>query len=468
MILIEVRESYIGVNIMKLGHDLILTQQQKLVLTPELRQAIELLQFTTQELKEYIDNELQENPLLEREKEEQEFESLDDEINWKEYIEKNRDNVYTGEYTEREQKDYDFTNFVSYNPQLRETLFLQLNVLDINKKELEVGHFIIENIDDSGYLEISTDNISKDLDVDIDLVENILKKIQTFEPTGVGARDLRESLIIQLKELNIEDGNVYTVVNNHLNDLGGNKLRKISQELDMSLEDTQEVCDIIRNLNPKPGQKFATEDRVKYITPDAYIRKIDDEYIVILNDSTAPRLNINNFYKKMLTQEKDKNATEYLSERLDSAMWIIKTIEQRRTTILKVLNAILKFQLEFFENGEKFLKPLTLREIAEEIDMHESTVSRTTNAKYVQTDQGLFEFKYFFSSSLSTSEGEISSTSIKAYIEDIIDKEDKKKPLSDQKIADMLKEKGVEISRRTVAKYRDEMEILSSTRRRRY
>ena len=373
---------------MKLGHDIILTQQQKLVLTPELRQAIELLQFTTQELKEYIDNELQENPLLEREKEEQEYESLDDSVNWKEYIERDRNTTYTEEQIDRDQKDYDFTNFVSYNPQLRETLYLQLNVLDIDIEELKIGHFIIENIDNSGYLETSTESISNELNVDIELVEEVLEMIQGFEPSGVGARDLKESLIIQLEELKIYDEKVYIVVENHLNDLGDNKLRKISQELDISLEETQEIFDIIRNLNPKPGQKFASEDRVKYITPDAYIRKIDDEYIVILNDSTAPRLNINSFYKSMLTQKKDETATKYLSERLDSAMWIIKTIEQRRMTILKVLNAILKFQLDFFEKGERFLKPLTLKEIAEEIDMHESTVSRTTNGKYVQIGLG--------------------------------------------------------------------------------
>ena len=453
---------------MKLGQDLIITQQQKLILTPELRQAIELLQFTTLELKEYIDNELEENPLLEREKEEQEFESLDDEVNWKEYIEKTSDDYYPSNEMDREQKDYDFTNFVSYNPQLRESLFLQLNVQDIDKKELTIGHFIIENIDDNGYLELSTNEIAEFLNVSEDIVENVLAIIQKFEPIGVGARNLKESLLIQLDDLLVEDENLYKIVNNHLEDLGENRIKKIAQELELSLEETQKLIDIIRTLNPKPGQQFSSEDRIKYIIPDAYVRRIDDKYVVILNDSTAPRLNINNFYREMLTQEKDLKSKKFLSEKLDSAMWIIKTIEQRRMTIYNVLNAIVKFQLDFFDNGEKYLKPLTLKEIAEEIDMHESTVSRTTNGKYVQTDHGLFEFKYFFSSSLNTNDGEISSTSIKSYIEEIISNEDKKKPLSDQAISEILKSKGIEISRRTVAKYRDELEILSSSKRRRY
>lgn len=452
---------------MKLGHELILSQTQKLVLTPELRQAIELLQFTNQELKEYIDNELQENPMLEREQEET-YESLDDEINWKEYIEQNRNSGYVSEEIDRNQKEYDYTNFVSYNPELKETLLLQLNVLDIDKKELEIGHFLIESLDESGYFKSSIDRIAKLFYTKEENVERILEMIQTFEPNGVGARDLEECLIIQLEEKGIEDELVYTVVKDHLKDIGENKLRKISDELDITLEETQKICDIIKTLNPKPGQEYGSKDRVKYITPDASIKKIDGKYTVILNDITAPRLNINNFYKNMLTQKNDKNATKYLSERLDSAMWVIKTIEQRRNTILKVLNAILKFQIDFFEKGEKYLKPLTLKEIAEEIDMHESTVSRTTNGKYVQTDRGLFEFKYFFSSALTTSSGDISSTSIKSYIEDIILEEDKKKPHSDQAISNILKEKGVKISRRTVAKYRDELEIPSSTRRRRY
>lgn len=452
---------------MKLGHELILSQTQKLVLTPELRQAIELLQFTNQELKEYIDNELQENPMLEREQDET-YSSLDDEINWKEYVEKNMSSNNVREETDRNQKEYDYANFVSYNPQLRETLLLQLNVLDIDRESLEIGHFLVENIDDNGYLTGSLENIAKDLDKSLEKVERVLDMIQTFDPVGVGARDLRECLTIQLEEMEVEDDIIYSVVESHLEDIADNRLRKISDELDLTIEETQEICDVIKKLNPKPGQEYGSAERVKYITPDAYIKKVNGDYVVILNDITAPRLNINNFYKNMLTQKSDKNATKYLSERLDSAMWVIKTIEQRRNTILKVLNAILKFQLDFFEKGEKFLKPLTLKEIAEEIDMHESTVSRTTNGKYVQTDRGLFEFKYFFSSSIASLDGDISSTSIKSYIEDIIDGENKKKPYSDQAISDMLKARGVKISRRTVAKYRDELEIPSSTKRRRY
>ena len=451
---------------MKLGQGLILSQTQKLILTPELRQAIELLQFTNIELKEYIDRELEENPMLEKNRDE-EFDEFSEKINWGEYFTKNKPMDYGREGFNSDQ-EYDFSNFVSYNPDLKENLLLQLNVMEIDREKLEIGHLIIENINENGYFKKSKDKTAGELNQDVELVEEVLILIQTFYPSGVGARTLEESLLIQVEEKEIEDELVYRFINKHLEDMAENKLKKISEALQVSMEKVKEICCLVRGLNPKPGQEFGSEENIRYISPDAYILKDKGEYKVILNESTAPKLEINNFYLDMLESNTDRNTVRYLNDRYDSAMWVIKTIEQRRNTILKVLNSILKFQIDFFEKGEKYLKPLTLKEIAEEIDMHESTVSRTTNGKYVQTDRGLFEFKYFFSSSLSTDEGDVSSTSIKVYIEDIIREEDKKKPYSDQKIADILKDKGVKISRRTVAKYRDELNIGSSSRRKRY
>ena len=459
---------------MKLGYDLTLEQVQKLVMTPELRQAIEMLQFTSLELNEYLERQMEENPLLELANLQEEHENIDDytnendDIDWKEYLGKDEDISYRPQ-RDKNIKEYNYENFISYSPDLKDNLLFQLNVLDIDKKDKKIGEIIIEYIDENGYLITTTEQISTDLGVDINRVENILSIIQTFDPLGVGARSLRECLLIQVKKDRDKNPKAELIIENYLEDIAHNRLAKISRELDMDLVEIQAICDYIRTLEPKPGRAFtSTGEQVKYITPDVSIEYIDGEYVILLNDVTGPRLNINSFYRNMMKQGKDDNATEYLTEKLNSAMWIIRSIEQRRMTIYKVVESILKFQMDFFEKGEKGLKPLTLKEVAEDIDMHESTVSRATNGKYVQTPRGVFELKFFFTSGLSTNTGDISSTSIKSIIKDLIEDEDSKKPYSDQKISDILKSKGISISRRTVAKYRDELEIPPSTMRKRY
>ncbi|QQY80273.1 RNA polymerase RpoN-/SigL-like sigma 54 subunit [Keratinibaculum paraultunense] len=458
---------------MKLGYDLALEQVQKLVMTPELRQAIQLLQFTSQELNEYLEKQIEENPLLELENSTKDYENIDDyvdekeEIDWKEYIGKDDDVSYRPQ-VDKNAKEYSFDNFISYSPSLKDELFFQLNVLEISKEERKIGEILIENIDENGYLMASVEQVAKDFRVNPKKVENVLSIIQGFEPTGVGARNLKECLLLQIRKDKNKSPKVEIIINHYLEDIAYNRLSKIAKELDMDIDEVQEACDYIKTLEPKPGRCFSSEEQVKYITPDATIECIDGEYIIILNDVTGPRLNINNFYKELLQKGKDAKATEYLTKKLNSAMWIIKSIEQRRMTIYKVIESILKFQKDFFEIGEKGLKPLTLSEVAEDIEMHESTVSRATNGKYVQTPKGLYELKFFFSSGFATDGGEISSISIKSIIKDLIERENPKKPYSDQKISDILKAKGINISRRTVAKYRDELEIPSSTVRRRY
>ena len=229
------------------------------------------------------------------------------------------------------------------------------------------------------------------------------------------------------------------------------------------------MCDIIKMLEPKPSRGFVLEtDNIRYVTPDVTIKKVGDEYIILVNDSNVPSLHINSYYKNMLNKIKDKDTSKFLSDKFNASMWLIKSIEQRRQTMYNVTESILKFQRDFFDKGTKYLKPLVLKDVSEDIEVHESTVSRATNGKYVQTPRGLFELKYFFSSGVQKDGEGISSTSIKSTIKDIVDNEDRKKPLSDQKIADKLKEKDIEISRRTVAKYRDEIGIPSSSIRRRY
>lgn len=460
---------------MKLGYNLALEQVQKLVMTPELRQAIQLLQFTSQELNEYLEKQIEENPMLDVEKSEEEYDNIDDyakereEIDWKEYIGKYDDVSYKPQ-RDKNAKEYSYENFVSYSPSLRENLLFQLNVSEIDEKDIEIGEILIENIDENGYLVATVEQIALDLGVLDGDVENVLYTIQTFEPLGVGARNLKECLLIQIREDKNKNPYIRKVIEEYLEDVANNRLLKISKELNIELKEVQEICDYIKTLEPKPGRSFnSSSNGVKYITPDATIEFIDGEYIILLNDVTGPRLNINNFYKELMRQEKDSSATEFLTEKLNSAMWIIRSIEQRRITIYKVVESILKFQIDFFNIGEKGLKPLTLKEVADDIGVHESTVSRATNGKYVQTPRGLYELKFFFSSGLSSNRGgDVSSTSIKSVIRDIIEEENIRKPYSDQQISNILKEKGISISRRTVAKYRDELEIPSSSMRRRY
>lgn len=463
---------------MKLGYNLNLKQTQKLSMTPQLQQAIKLLQFNSLELNEYIKEQMVENPLLEIETVKEEIKDLniekeqakskEDEIDWKEYIEKYDDISYRAQ-RDKNKEAIKYENFVTYTPSLKEYLLEQLGVIDLDQEIKFISEYIIENLDANGYLKINLSEVSSLLNIDIEIIQSALEVVQSLEPLGVGAVDLKECLLLQIEEIHIKKL-VEKIILNHLEDLGLNKITKISKELDSDISKIQEAIDYIKTLEPKPGRSFSDErlESTKYITPDASIELIDGKYEVRVNESAGPRLNINLFYKDLIEKSSDEKAKEFLREKLNSATWIIRSIEQRRNTIKRVIESILEYQIDFFENGERDLKPLTLKTIAEDIEMHESTISRTTNGKYVQTPRGLFELKYFFNTSVETSDGDISSISVKSLIEDLIRNEDLKKPYSDQKITDMLKERGTSISRRTVAKYRDELQIPSSTMRKRF
>lgn len=458
---------------MRLSYDLTLEQSQKLIMTPELRQAIELLQFNSLELKEYITTELEQNPMLESLSSGDEFENLDKytedkEVDWKEYLEKYDDISYRPQ-VDKNIKEYNYESFVSYDPTLKEHLMSQLNLVCLGNKEWKIGENIVQNIDENGYLNIPLEDIAEYMKCNVDEVEILLNIVQTFEPLGVGARDLRECLLIQVREIKPKESYIIRIIEEYLEDLGHNRIQKIAKELNIELEQVQDACDYIKRLEPKPGRCFhGNSDDVKYVTPDANIELIEGKFVVVLNETAGPRLNINSYYKDMMKTGKDKNTIEFLNEKFNSAMWIIRSIEQRRSTIKKVIESILKFQMEFFLEGAKSLRPLTLKDVAEDIEMHESTISRATNGKYVQTPRGLFELKYFFSSGLLGDDGDISSISIKSTLKELIDGENIKKPYSDQKLSELLKSQGISISRRTVAKYRDELNIPSSSMRRRY
>ncbi len=458
---------------MKLGYDLTLEQSQKLIMTPELRQAIQMLQYTSLELNNYIKQEMEVNPLLEWEKPaevvqevaETEIKLDETEIDWKEYLEKYDDISYKVE-VDKNKKDYSFENYTSYGETLKDYLIEQLNMINIDASEYKTGEYIIQNIDNNGYLIATVEEMAEQLKHSAEEIETILSVIQAFEPYGVGARNLKECLLIQLKDE--KNYKIKQIVEDHLEDIAQNKIAVISKALGISNIKTQEYIDIIKSLEPKPGRSFKGSEDVKYIIPDATIEEINGEFYIFINDITGPRLNINEYYRNLLKTTKDQKTTEYLESKFNSAMWIIKSIEQRRQTMYKVIESILKYQKDFFLYGEKRLNPLTLKDVAEDIEMHESTISRATSGKYVQTPRGLFELKYFFTAGLSARIGEISTTSVKSIIKGIIKDENPKKPLSDQVITDMLKAREIIISRRTVAKYREELHIPSSSMRRRY
>jgi len=469
---------------MKMGFELNLAQTQKLIMTPELRQAIQILQYNNVELMEFIYKQLEVNPFLEsmdnknqetniNAEEPKEYEKNDgkDEIDWKEVTERYDDLSYKVYAKNADADDKQtFESYTSKKMSLKDHLMVQLGVSVKSNKEKRIGEFIIESIDNKGYLGCSLQDISLLLNENILEVERVLKLIQTFDPVGVGARNLSECLMIQLKDKGIQDKNAYTIAEKYLEEIATNKVQKIAKDLHITVMRVQSICDIIKMLEPKPSRGFIIDsDNIRYIVPDVTIEKINDEYIIIVNDNNLPVLTISNYYKSMIKNLDDKEANKFLADKLNSSMWLIKSIEQRRMTLYKVAESILKFQRKFFDEGKKALKPLVLKDVADDIGVHESTVSRATNGKYVQTPMGLFELKYFFASSLSENGGEgVSSTSVKTRIQKLINEENTQKPLSDQKIEEMLSAEGINISRRTVAKYRDDMRIPSSSMRRRY
>ena len=472
---------------MKLGYDLTIEQTQKLTMTPELIQAIQILQFNTQELDEFVQEELLQNPVLEFDKayedknrdEVSKSEELDvkaceqadfdlrekikeaeyDDISYKQW-----------EYSRDRDDEYSYEQFVSREETLEDALLDQLTFSSLKGDDLKIGKFIIEAIDDNGYLTVSTEEIANAFQTETARVEEILDIIQTFEPAGVGARDLKECLIIQLAAKGLLDETVEYIILNHLEDLGENKLGKVAKTLSLPIAQVQMVCDMIRSLEPKPGRCFSSGANVKYITPDVTVEKVDGEYHVITNEYSAPRLMVSPYYSHLAKSAvDDMELNKYLSEKYNAAIWLIKSIEQRKQTIFNVVDAVIRHQKDFLDSGTMHLKTLTLKQVADDLGIHESTVSRAINGKYMQTPRGVFEIKYFFSSGVTGSDGEgVSSNSIKSMIKGIIDGEDPKSPYSDQDMVEMLAEKGIEISRRTVAKYREGMNILSSSKRRRY
>ena len=472
--------------------------RQEMKINPRLYQAMDLLYMPLLDLQQHIKQELLNNPFLELEEpatteedtiqdkqKEKEEKEKEEQIDWEEIL---LDGFEAGgrrpEYEEREY----------YEPvpvdtrDLADHLHDQLKLLRLTSRQILLGEEIIGNIDDDGYLTCSLEEVVEGLNqwlatsgadwaeegedlqpFRVEEAEELLRIIQGFDPPGVGARDLRECLLLQLQDAGKEDTLAYRIVSDYFDQLINHRWSEISKDLSITPRDVQAAADEIAKLDPKPGLKYAAQSD-NYIIPDLIVEKIDGEYLVFLNDTSLPRLKLSRTYRE-IARDKSKfkgENKEFISNKLNSANWMIQAIEQRRQTMLKVMNFIVDRQREFFEKGVQYLKPLTLREVAEVINMHESTVSRVTNEKYVQTPRGVLPLKFFFSSGLSTTSGEdVSARGIKAKIQKLVAEENPKRPLTDQAIVNILKEEGIQIARRTVAKYRDQLGILSARMRKR-
>ncbi|MFH1312248.1 MAG: RNA polymerase factor sigma-54 [Candidatus Eisenbacteria bacterium] len=460
--------------------------RQKLVMTPKLQQAIKLLQVPALELQQILKEELTVNPLLEEPEDgedevqeeevpdddgedEGEFKASEAEIEWDRYL---KDGFEMGSRAsgEREEIEEGYERVPVVKHTLEDHLMSQLRIATDLEESIKIGEFIIGSLDRNGFLTISTEEIARLLSVDEDVITRVHSLIKTFDPPGIGAADLRECLMIQLSQDALEDSLAWVLVKDHLDDFLQKRYPDLARRLHKTVGEVQTAADVIAKYDPRPGTRYSS-DEPRYIVPDLVIENVEGEYIVQLNDRNVPRLRISRAYKDILSNAKSrtKKEREYVVEKLNSARWLIRTIDQRRRTMIKVMEAILEVQREFFDKGVEHLRPLTLQQIAERVDMHESTVSRVTNSKYVQTPRGVLELKYFFSTGLRSDNGEVASSKmIKARLSEAIEKEDKHRPLSDQELADMLKREGLNVARRTVAKYRDQLEILPARIRKQY
>jgi RNA polymerase sigma-54 factor len=478
--------------------------RQELKINPRLYQAMDLLYMPLLDLQQHLKQELLNNPFLdlveaEEEDEEEQTESEPDavaespeekergeEIDWEEILLDGFDTA-GGRREEHEEREY-YEPVTVASRDLSDHLRDQVSLLELDPRQMLLADEFLGNINDDGYLASPVEEIVQTLNevianaaeaedrelADLPLYsvaegEEMLSTVQELDPPGVGARDLRECLLLQLKEAGLTQSVPYRLVRDCFEELIAHRWSEISKRFGISAGDVQKAADEIAKLDPKPGLRFRSGDE-NYIIPDLIVDKIDQQYHVFLNDANLPRLRLSKAYQEIARDKKkfEGENKEFISNKLNSANWMIQAIEQRRQTMLKVMNYIVDRQREFFEKGVQFLKPLTLREVAEVINMHESTVSRVTNEKFVQTPRGVLPLKFFFSSGLATSDGDdVSARGIKAQLEKLVQEEDPKHPLTDQAIVNILRESGVQIARRTVAKYRDQLGVLSARMRKR-
>lgn len=494
---------------MALGLDLKLRMGMQLVMTPQLQLAIRLLQMSTLELTEFLQEELEKNPLLElpddnyRENDTPAASSSSSSSEADSYNDGFNDsydptNQSTEDHTSSREEEYDrelpvdanwsdiygdgvsgggndssgsqsgeappLENTLTRSGSLIDHLTWQLGLSAIHEQERNRGLTIIDAIDENGYLTADLTSLASLANATLDDMEDTLILVQSFEPVGVGARNLAECLRLQLRSLGYTKP-PYTLILDYLEDLGRRDFRKLKRVLKLDDDGLSEVIEVIHSLNPKPGLAFGSESAT-YVIPDVFVRKMADQWVVEVNPETSPRLRINPYYQNVLSQQMSPQDRRYLSDNSRSAQWLIKSLEQRTRTILKVAESIVHMQRDFFEHGQEHLKPLILKDIAEDVGVHESTISRVTNNKYMHTPRGIFELKYFFTSSLSSTSGDNhSSEAVKFKLRKLVETEPSKRPHSDEKLAVLLKEQGIDVARRTVAKYREALGIPPSSRR---
>jgi RNA polymerase sigma-54 factor len=457
-----------------------LSMQQ--ALAPQLQQSLHILQAPMLELRNLIQQEIQTNPVLEeeitepsieeRQREAEEFKEefdrlakLDDE--WRDYMAQS--SSYSGKSQEDEERRQFFFDSLVNHETLQQHLLEQVGSGDIEDSDRKTAELLIGNIDDMGFLQSSVEEIAESTGVPVEDLRRVLEIIQTFHPVGVGARDLRDCLLIQLRRLGKQAGLEYRIVSNHLQDLGKHRFPEIARRLGTTIDQVQRCANFIATLDPKPGQIF-TADPNNYVLPDVQVEKVDGEYLITLNGDQIPHLRISNTYKDLMAQDGNKDEVkDYIREKIRGGKFLIKSIHQRQQTISNIAHEIVKRQHEFLEKGSSALRPLTMMQVAEAVGVHETTVSRAISGKYMATPQGVFEMKYFFTPGYQTSEGaSMSNTSVKDAISELVKNENTKKPLSDKDIVEVLSERGIPIARRTVAKYRIELNILPSNMRKRY
>jgi RNA polymerase sigma-54 factor len=499
-----------------------LRQEHRLVMTQQMQQSIKLLQMSAMELEQLATAEMLENPFLEIEEEGSDEEEgaestltddeTDDEeperdaepaneespateteqveiaaapdlaletsstetvehfddvdVNWDDYYDGAESTVYAHHDSSEEERD--FTEVTSAPQSLYSSLKWQLEILPLNDRQRRIGEYIIGSLDDDGYLRVPLAELAQDLGCPLSEVEEMLAVVQTFDPVGVGARDLAECLRLQLRARRIKDPLAFEILTHHFDSLQKKKFRDLARELKVDIARIQEVFHLVSKLEPKPG-KARSAEQIRYIVPDVIVKKVDDKYMIFLNEGRMSGLRINRYYQSLLQEGAlgDGKDREFAQEKYRNAVWLMKNIEKRKSTILKVCEAIVSVQHEFFEKGTRHLRPLTLKEIADMVEMHESTVARVTSGKYMETPRGIFELKYFFSPGLEMDSGEeASSTAIKDLLRQLVESENPLRPHSDQKLTELIRARGINIARRTVAKYREQLKILPAKLRR--
>jgi len=471
---------------LELRQQLKLTQQ--LIMTPQLQMAIKLLQLSRLELVDTIRKELEENPALEEvpetaaeqlaeqpeapaddtpaEKEVTIEEKLQQDIDWSNYLDEY--NTPGKAHFESEERDTPrFEAFIARKESLKDHLLWQFLMTKPLKDDEKIASAIIGNLNKDGYLMAPIEEIATLSESSPERAETVLSVLQTFDPIGVCARDLGECLLIQARHLGLENTIVTDIIAHHLPHLEKKNYKAICKALKKSMDEIVSAINAITSMEPRPGREF-NDETPQYINPDIYVYKLEDDFVIVLNDDGMPKLRVNSFYKNSISRGKkiSGEAESYIQDKMRSAAWLIKSIHQRQKTIYKVMESILRFQREFFEKGITHLRPMVLRDVAQDIGMHESTISRVTTNKYAYTPQGIFELKYFFNSSIKRGQGgAIASASVQEKIKQIIQNENPKKPYSDDKISQLLEEEHIHIARRTVAKYREMLKVLPSNNR---